>query len=99
LPLGTDSETLLLPLDVHLDEDGINSAVVLFQVDHPDFLVFILEEQILLVRAEIKIVDLMFEVIKLKKIVFFADFKYVDYICGFFGAHFDTQSQVELIFR
>lgn len=41
---GRKSQCLLLPLDSHLHENGIDASVVLFEADHADFLISILEQ-------------------------------------------------------
>ena len=65
LTVRADSKTLLLPLNGHLHKNGVDPPVIFFRVkvDHGYFLIFILEEEVAIVHAEIQIVYLMFEIV------------------------------------
>jgi len=60
--MRTDSESFLLPLDVHLHKDGVDPLVLGGERNHADFFVAVFEQKILVVCAEVQIVDLMLEV-------------------------------------
>ena len=65
LSVGADAKSLFLPLYGHLNKNGIDPSVILLgvEVDHGNLLIFILEEEVAIVHAEIQVIDLMFEVV------------------------------------
>ena len=65
LSVGADAKSLLLPLYGHLNKNGIDPPVILLgvEVNHGNLLIFILEEEVAIIHAEIQIVDLMFEIV------------------------------------
>jgi len=64
LTIRTNSQSFFLPLYSHLYKNSIDSSIIFIsiKVDHPDLLVFILEEEVFVIGAEVEVVDLVLEV-------------------------------------